>query len=388
MISEQISDAANSHILVIDDEPMNRALLEDIIDERYRVTCLESGRQCLDFIEQCHIEELPDMVLLDINMPEMSGFEVCQQLKASAKASQLPVIFLTALIGTDDERYGLEIGAVDYITKPFTESILLARIQTHLALNEARKIIEVNNQRLQRERNHLEQIIRCMREDNRFVSDNLSQLISPVEASNGDIILSTLNRFNHQHLLVGDFTGHGLNAAVAGPLVSSLFYTQNEQGASALAVLEKINNELYRKLPSQHFLAATFIDWDKHSRNVTVWNFAMPDTVLIKADGSYQKIASMSVALGVLSCEQHSPLPTSIHFNPGDMIFAYSDGIEDVLNPQGERFGEQRLKALLQQVAANELSLESISTEVEQFADGEKIVDDLTIVQLIADYSN
>lgn len=370
------------YILAVDDEPLNRLLIEDIIEDRYEVVTVASGEQCLQMVK----ERLPDLILLDINMPGLSGFEVCKQLSQQPETANIPVIFLTAMVGVDEERQGLDVGAVDYITKPFTESILLARIKTHLTLNQARKIIEKNHQVLQSERNQIEQIISSMRKDDRFQQQNISQLVSPVEESNGDIVLSATNDNNHHYILVGDFTGHGLNAAMAGPLVSSLFYTQSAQNLSAIAILEVINNELYRKLPSQSFLATVFIDWNKNNKTLTIWNFAMPNVVLIHANGEFEEINSMSVALGVLSCEQHSPMPVSVDFKEGDSLFAYSDGIQEVLNADGKQFGDLMLPTIMKDIFAGHLAIEDIAQQIAEFSNGVPIKDDVTLVQLEAAY--
>lgn len=370
------------YILAVDDEPLNRLLIEDIIEDRYEVVTVASGEQCLQMVK----ERLPDLILLDINMPDLSGFEVCKQLSQQPETANIPVIFLTAMVGVDEERQGLDVGAVDYITKPFTESILLARIKTHLTLNQARKIIEKNHQVLQSERNQIEQIISSMRKDDRFQQQNISQLVSPVEESNGDIVLSATNDNNHHYVLVGDFTGHGLNAAMAGPLVSSLFYTQSAQNLSAMAILEVINNELYRKLPSQSFLATVFIDWNINNQTLTIWNFAMPNVVLIHANGEFEEINSMSVALGVLSCELHTPMPVSVDFKEGDSLFSYSDGIQEVLNADGKQFGDLMLPTIMKDIFAGHLAMEDVAQQIAEFSNGVPIKDDVTLVQLEAAY--
>lgn len=370
------------YILAVDDEPLNRLLIEDIIEDRYEVVTVASGEECLQMVK----ERLPDLILLDINMPDLSGFEVCRQLSQQPETASIPVIFLTAMVGIDEERHGLDVGAVDYITKPFTESILLARIKTHLTLNQARKIIEKNHQVLQSERNQIEQIISSMRKDDRFQQQNISQLVSPVEESNGDIVLSATNENNHHYVLVGDFTGHGLNAAMAGPLVSSLFYTQSAQNLSAAVILEVINNELYRKLPSQSFLATVFIDWNKNNQTLTIWNFAMPNVVLIHANGEFEEINSMSVALGVLRCEQHTPMPVSVDFKEGDSLFAYSDGIQEVLNADGKQFGDLMLPTIMKDIFAGHLAIEGVAQQITEFSNGVPIRDDVTLVRLEAAY--
>lgn len=118
-------------ILAVDDTPINLSLLNDLLGERYTVKVANHGARALQIA--AHLPP-PDLILLDVMMPGMDGFEVCRQLQASAVTRHIPIIFLTAISDPESERQGLELGAVDFVTKPFNPPVLLARVQTHLAL--------------------------------------------------------------------------------------------------------------------------------------------------------------------------------------------------------------------------------------------------------------
>ncbi|MDH5655619.1 MAG: hybrid sensor histidine kinase/response regulator [Spirochaetia bacterium] len=127
-----------SKILIVDDTPKNIQVLGSILDENgYSVVIATSGKQALESVEKT----MPDLILLDVMMPEMDGFETCKALKRNSKFTDIPVLFLTAKVETEDIVLGFELGAVDYITKPFNTSELLARVQTHLALRKAHETI-------------------------------------------------------------------------------------------------------------------------------------------------------------------------------------------------------------------------------------------------------
>ena len=129
----------DSHILVVDDTVKNIQLLGAILRENgYQISVAQNGLQALDAVES----EIPDLILLDIMMPEMDGFETCTRLKASAQTRDIPVIFLTAKVETDDLVKGFELGAVDYVTKPFNSTELLSRINSHLKLRALQKETE------------------------------------------------------------------------------------------------------------------------------------------------------------------------------------------------------------------------------------------------------
>lgn len=120
-------------ILVVDDTPQNLVFIGDLLRHHYRVRVAPSGHRALSIARQ----QAPDLILLDIMMPEMDGYEVCRQLKADPALRDVPVIFLTALGEADDEARGLELGAVDYIIKPIAPAILRARVRNHLQLKAA-----------------------------------------------------------------------------------------------------------------------------------------------------------------------------------------------------------------------------------------------------------
>jgi putative two-component system response regulator len=128
-------------ILVVDDIPDNIKLLKTILsDENYNVKVANSGQRCLDIVEK---SDDIDLILLDIMMPNMSGIEVCQKLKQNKDTKDIPVIFVTAKGEIDDEAKGFEVGGVDYINKPVSAPIVLARVKTHLNLTQLEKYNEL-----------------------------------------------------------------------------------------------------------------------------------------------------------------------------------------------------------------------------------------------------
>ena len=137
----------NSRILVVDDTPANIQAISAILKEKgYQISVATNGRQALAVVDRVR----PDLILLDVMMPEMDGFETCRQLKAAEKWRQIPVIFLTAKTETADLVQGFELGAVDYVAKPFNAHELLARVNTHLTVDELRRSLADKNTELAR----------------------------------------------------------------------------------------------------------------------------------------------------------------------------------------------------------------------------------------------
>ena len=137
---------AKPTILVVDDTPDNLMLMSELLGDHYRIKVANNGQRALKIAQS---ETPPDLILLDIMMPEMDGYEVCRRLKADPRSQTIPVIFLTAKSDTDDEKLGFDLGAVDYITKPINPSLVLARVRTHLTLKEAADFLQNKNAYLQ-----------------------------------------------------------------------------------------------------------------------------------------------------------------------------------------------------------------------------------------------
>jgi putative two-component system response regulator len=134
-------------ILVIDDTPANLSLLNQLLREHYRIKLANGPAKGLELAAN----SLPDLILLDIMMPEMDGYEVCKRLKANPVTAGIPVIFLTAKVGAEDEELGLALGAVDFIHKPFAPAVVLARVRTHLQIRSWQVFLEDKSAWLQAE---------------------------------------------------------------------------------------------------------------------------------------------------------------------------------------------------------------------------------------------
>ncbi|MCB5191828.1 two-component system response regulator [Methylobacillus arboreus] len=146
---DKIPDTNNKQtILVIDDTPENLTVINALLREFYQVKVAVSG---VDGLRVAQMEPRPDLILLDIMMPDIDGYEVCRQIKANPVTENIPVIFLTAKIHMEDEQRGFDVGAVDYIVKPISPPIVLARIQTHLFLKDQRRFLEYQVEQRTRE---------------------------------------------------------------------------------------------------------------------------------------------------------------------------------------------------------------------------------------------
>ena len=131
-------DEVKKTVLLVDDAPANIQVAREILKDAYKTRVATSGAKGLELVK---VDPPPDLILLDVKMPEMDGYEVCRRLKADPSTRDIPVIFLTAMTEVADETAGFAVGAVDYIHKPFSPPVVMARVRTHLNLRETRELL-------------------------------------------------------------------------------------------------------------------------------------------------------------------------------------------------------------------------------------------------------
>src|SRR5438067_2334775 len=148
-------------LLVVDDAPENLMLLSQALADQYRVRAAKDGVGALQIAAS---DPLPDLILLDIVMPGIDGFEVCRRLKSNPATAAIPVIFLTGRTEHEDEQLGFELGAIDYISKPISPPVVRARVKTHLQLKASADFLKSQNQFLEQEVAHRTQEIRAIQD--------------------------------------------------------------------------------------------------------------------------------------------------------------------------------------------------------------------------------
>jgi two-component system, HptB-dependent secretion and biofilm response regulator len=366
-------------ILVVDDTIENIDVMKEALISDYIVRPAPSGAIAL---KAANITPRPNLVLLDIMMPDMDGYEVCRRLKANEQTRDIPVIFVTAKSEVSDELEGLKFGAVDYITKPFSVPIVQARVKTHLALKEAQRKLDKQNQHLLHERELIENIILKMRDAETFDERNLRHIISPVEKAAGDMLLSVFAPDGRQLVLLGDFTGHGLTAAIGGPLVAFILHEMASQGASGEDIIKKINSQLCAKLPVDIFFAAMFLEVSSDRKQATLWNAAIPDGLLMREGKVEEYFPSKLMPLGISNIVNWAEASSTIHLQKGDYIFAFSDGIVEAKNQKHEMFGMGRLVAFLEKSLLEEQPLDDLMALLEKYVGSSIHDDDITLFEV------
>lgn len=368
-------------ILIVDDTTENIDILKGSLNSYYTIRIACNGEIA---IRAANVRPYPDLILLDIMMPEMDGYEVCRRLKENPITKDIPIIFVTAKFELEDELAGLGFGAVDYITKPFRVPIVQARIKTHLALRAATRKLDEQNHVLRQEREFIENIILKMRYADTLDERYLRYLISPVEVTAGDMLLAVFPSDGRQLVLLGDFTGHGLSAAIGGPLVTYIFYELAKRECSGEFILSEINRQLCLRLPTGIFFSATLIEISQDRQQATLWNAGLPDTLLVRNHRIKSHIPSSTFPLGISENMDISGAATTLTLEQGDLLYIFSDGIIEAKDKKNTMFGMERLEPFIEKVATGNRKLDDLATLLNEHVGSSAHEDDITIVEIQA----
>ncbi|WP_462174313.1 ATP-binding SpoIIE family protein phosphatase [Pseudoalteromonas xiamenensis] len=369
-------------ILVVDDQPLNCTLLRAMLEQqRYDVVVATNGREAVEIVENDQI----DIVLLDVMMPIMDGFEAAPLIKKLAGEVYLPIIFITALEDHASFEKCLAVGGDDFIHKPFDRIILSAKIKAHARTrklsqetNEQKKVLEYHYNQVEREHEIVEHIFKNALNEQGAYPEHVDFHLSPASMFNGDMFLLAKSPMGGLYCMLGDFTGHGLAAAVGALPASRVFYTMVNKGMSISDIAYEMNALLYNLLPGHMFCAATIIELSESGKSLSLWLGGLPDAYLIEHDGTLVRtIESQHMAMGILSESEFERNLLHLEVSPSMRILIATDGVIETENDVGEFYGDERLKALIK--SKNSISTADIVDSVRAFSCSELQQDDLSI---------
>ncbi|KAA6171560.1 fused response regulator/phosphatase [Pseudomonas marginalis] len=373
-------------VLIAEDSAADLLLLSTIVRRQgHRVLTATNGQQALEVFTR----ERPQLVLMDALMPVMDGFEAARQIKQLAGETLVPIIFLTSLSGSQALARCLDAGGDDFLAKPYNPIILAAKIN---AMDRLRRLqATVLQQRDQIARHH-EYLLHEQRVAKAVfdkvahsgclnAARNIRYLQSPYALFNGDLLLAAYTPSGDMHVLLGDFTGHGLPAAVGAMPLAEVFYGMTAKGYGLAQTLREMNAKLKRILPVDMFCCATLLCLSAQRRVVEVWNGGMPDGYVHEvATGRRTPLVSRHLPLGVLAPEVFDDCTQVWPMALGDRVFLLSDGVIDTADANEQLFGVERL---LQVFAANR-EPERLFEDIEQALAGFRgqVRDDVSLVEI------
>jgi sigma-B regulation protein RsbU (phosphoserine phosphatase) len=345
-LNDSILGMSEGNILIVDDTPDNLRLLSQMLSRHgFQVRPVPDGALALAAVQA----DPPDLILLDIRMPEMSGYEVCEHLKADPASADIPIIFISALDAVQDKVKAFTAGGVDYVTKPFRVEEVLARVQTHLSLRKLQKRLQDANRRMARELTLAGKVQAGLMP--RILPDlpgwDLSVSLKPARETSGDFYDVYLLPDGHLGFVVADVVDKGVGAALFMALSWSLLRTRAAEYPGQLdLVFKAVNQYILHDTNVLQFVTVFYGILDPATGALLYANAGHCPAYLFRAvdRGQVQELSATGVALGFL--EHASWGQELVHLAQGDLLLLYTDGITEAHNEQGEAFGDARLLRL------------------------------------------
>lgn len=385
-----------STVLIVDDHQDKRHLLACILQKNnFSVLEAENGRIALSMLEKLQ----PDVVLLDVLMPELDGFEVCRRIKRHPKIAEIPVLFVTVLDHDQNRVEGLELGGEDFINWPISASELVARINARIRsqrpLHELRTVVQEQNRLLDEERQR-EAAREYELEQARLVQQRFIAGLFPEERGlkfascyrpscqvGGDLFdVVPFNTFE-MAILVGDVSGHGVPAALLTSVVKVLFRTGVEQCECPATLLRWLNRQVRAYFATGEFLTVFLGVWNSQTRVFSYAGAGHPPALIVSPDSD--SVERLHVSEGIVGIMPDQQVPrATIRLHPGHRLICYTDGITEAMNGQEDLFGEDRLADICARSRRMpvDVMVQKVFAQLDQFSQGEPQRDDQALLAM------
>ena len=373
-------ETARPLVLIVDDNPTNIDLLVNTLKNDYRLGIAKNGPKALEYAEK----HMPDLILLDIVMPGMNGYEVCTRLKAATKTKDIPVIFITAMSEGGHKTRGFDVGALDYITKPFHAAEVKARVKTHLSLKKARdQEIYIASK--------IQKTLLLGQPPQNIQGIQIAHLTAASQKVDGDFY----DFFKHSNrcfdIVVGDVMGKGIPAALLGAaLKSHLLRVLNELSLSThtdkpmepAQIVSSVHAHMIDQLVDlETFVTLCYARFDMAKDLFSFVDCGHMRTIHFH-DDTKRCVLLQGINMPLGFPEKEPFRQTTVDFNPGDLFVFYSDGLTESRDRDGNLYGEKRLVDFVQRNANIEPKnlITSIWNDIIAFSESETFDDDVTCV--------
>ena len=387
-------------ILIVDDNDFNLRLLRSILkNEGYEIIEAVDGEEAVDLA----LRELPDLILLDVMMPNKDGYEACSEIKSDNRTTNIPIIFLSAKAEAEDKIKGLELGGADYVTKPFDKGEVLARVRAQLKIQNLAKSMIRANQDLLKKQESLDNDLKAAAEIQKSLlpkvlpgiqSIDVSWKFMPCQRIGGDLF--NLLRLDEDHwaIYMLDVSGHGVPSAMVSVSVSQMLRPQTGYVVKksiipppyyTVASPSDVLNELDMEYPIDRF--EKFFTISYHVLNIKngilkYSNAAHPPPVLLHQDGTLELLKEGGTIIGMGGILPFEEGERQLCF--GDKLIIYTDGIVEYQDRKGSFYGEERFYMELQRLKDEPVSviMDGIIESVMNFGEHNEPLDDITLLGL------
>jgi serine phosphatase RsbU (regulator of sigma subunit)/CheY-like chemotaxis protein len=375
-------------VLAIDDTPENLDVVKGILVPDYMVKAVTNGAAALKLVAK----QPPDIILLDIMMPDMDGYEVCRRLKSNPATAAIPVIFLTAKDQTADEAEGFALGAADYIHKPVNPPILQARVKTHVALKKS--IDELHDlsvalaaakERMEIELNVGRDIQKSMLPDTvpGCKEISLSASMDAAREVGGDFYDYFMLNEEELCFCVADVSGKGVGAALFMAMSKLLIKSRAVDDKQPSKIMTRVNTDLAKDNPECMFVTVFLAVINLRTGQVTYTNAGHNSPLIKRACGDVEEIADRhGPILGIE--EGRSYGESRVLLGQGDVLLVFTDGVTEALDRDNRLYSDDRLIETVQgihDISADSV-LKGVRDSVDEFALGAEQADDITMIAL------
>jgi phosphoserine phosphatase RsbU/P len=352
----QMTASAQKLILIVDDTPLNVGVISGALKDSYKTKVATNGEKALALASA---DQKPDLILLDIMMPGMDGYEVCSRLKGDPATREIPVIFLTGQTSADDETRGFEVGAVDYVHKPFSPAVVKARVRSHILLREARAQLASQLLALNDELEMARQIQLSILPHSipKLPDLEIAANFLPMTSVAGDFYDFIQIDDKHIGILIADVSGHGLPSALIASMLQVAVTGQADHASEPAKVLLGLNRVLCGKF-TRNFVTAAYIYADLEENLMRYAGAGHPPVLQWRnSTGKTAQVLENGFALGMFEKATYEALEFPLE--PGDRYVLYTDGILEAANSGQEEFGADRFMRFIEDhkhLGANQFS--------------------------------
>jgi len=362
--------------LVVDDEPTNRLILQAHLSKNgYDIILAVNGIEAIEKFK----EESPDIIFMDVMMPEMDGYEATKQIKILCGEHFVPVIFLTAITNEAELAQCVEAGGDDFLTKPFSPTLLKAKVEALERVRDLHREVKQHHEQILRDEEVAEELFTKVVMAENVELDKLNVMLRPAVTFSGDILMSARSPSGELYILLGDFTGHGLVASIGALPTSEVFRTMTKKGFTLSSILKELNRKLDYLLPGDKFLALGAISVAKDVKSAKIWNGGIPSIVHLNASRKIiKRFPAEHLALGILD-EIDDEKPLRVDLADGDTLVMYTDGVIEATDPKKNMFGEKRFENHLTNSKTKEMLI-NVEKDLIDFTKGYAQDDDISMV--------
>jgi phosphoserine phosphatase RsbU/P len=372
-----VKDLADCRVLIVDDVKANVDMLVEALRGDFKLSVALDGEAALRAVER----NAPDLLLLDIMMPGIDGYEVCRRLRTDPATSEIPIMFLSSLEDVQDKARGFELGANDYLTKPFEILEVKARVRSLLkAKAYADAIREAQERDLAIAREIQMGILPTdFASPSRGLGLDVQAMIEPARHVGGDLFEVLRASEDRLVVAVGDVCGKGIPAALFMAVTVTLLRTLARQLDGPREILGRLNDELAAQNPRGMFVTMACLE--VRGSRVTCANAGHDTTLFVRASGSPAPVfPSSGTVLGLFPGQGYES--ETLDLGLGDTLVLTTDGVSEATDATGAFFGEERLKACFEggagQTAAE--TVDRLLRAVSGFVGGAPQSDDITIL--------